>query len=292
MCIIYPLNGVTLYEMNKKPSLIINLVLLIGILGCESRFEPLEESDEVFSMFGVLDLHADTQWVRIMPIGESFISRDTAQTDVRVTLINMASGERVELNDSLFQFSDAYAWNYWTPYTLSANQEYKIIATAADGRQSSVDITIPSALPEPEVEYSTERESGAISGSSVPEDSLVLAQMKYRVQPLNCAYEATLIFSYADTLVRMPDGRYRFEFSHDRPIAEELKVPQGAYRLNMRRLIVATASEDWPNLSELTEYEVALPISESNIKNGTGLVPGISRRIIDITPPRERCYPF
>ncbi len=278
-----------LFEM-KKSLLFIIIAFCVAITSaCDSRFEPLKESDAVFSMFGVLDLHADTQWVRVMPIGESFIPRDTSQTDVSVILANMASGETVELNDSLFQFSDAYAWNYWTTYPLNPNQKYELIATTKDGRKSSAEITIPSALPEPEVEYTTERESGVISGSSVPEDSLVLAQMKYRVQP-SCAVEITIIFRYAETLTRMPDGSYDFEFLNDRPIAKELKVPQGAYRVNMRRLTIATASRDWPNLSELTEYEIPLTGMGSNVKNGTGLVPGISRRIIDITPPRERCY--
>lgn len=241
-------------------------------------------------MFGVLDLHADTQWVRIMPIGERFIARDTTQTDVRVTLTDIASGETVEMHDSLFQFSDAYAWNYWTLFKLNPNQKYELLATTKDGRQSSAEITIPSVLPEPEVEYDTERETGRISGLSAPEDSLVLAQIKYRVQP-SCAVEVTIIFTYAETLTRKPDGSYEFEFLNDRPIAQELKVPQGSYRVNMRRLTIATASQDWPNLSELTEYEIPLTGMGSNVKNGTGLVPGISRRIIDITPPRERCYP-
>lgn len=257
---------------------------------CETSFEPLKESDEVFSMLGVLDLHADTQWVRVMPIGESLLPRDTTQTDVRVTLTNMVSGETVEMHDSLFQFSDAYVWNYWTTFNLNPNQQYELVATTKDGRQSSADITIPSPLPVPVVEYDTERETGNISGLSAPEDSLVLAQMKYRVQP-SCAVEVTIIFTYADTLTRMPDGSYEFEFLNDRPIAQELKVPQGAYRVNMRRLTIATASQDWPDISELTEFEIPLTGAGSNVKNGTGLVPGISRRIIDITPPRERCYP-
>lgn len=74
--------------------------------GCEHAFEPFQENEDAdFSMFGYLDLNADTQWVRVMPVRQDlFLSPDPI--DAAVTLEHLESGQIVTLNDSLFEFVD------------------------------------------------------------------------------------------------------------------------------------------------------------------------------------------
>jgi hypothetical protein len=72
-----------------------------------------------FAIFGYLDLRADTQWVRLMPIRRNLIPTPDP-IDAIVTLEHLGTGRVVMLRDSLFAFTDGksggvgYAHNFWT----------------------------------------------------------------------------------------------------------------------------------------------------------------------------------
>lgn len=97
------------------PAIFVIFLALFGI-GCETEFDPLQERDRYpFSMYGFLDLHADTQWVRVMPVLDSLVTHNPEPIDAHVTLTREMTGETTVLDDSLFFYgSFAYAWNYRT----------------------------------------------------------------------------------------------------------------------------------------------------------------------------------
>ena len=74
--------------------------------GCEEPFEPFQESpDGAFSMFGYLNVKADTQWVRVMPVRQNLFLQPEP-IDAVVTLEHLGTGRVVTLRDSLFSFPD------------------------------------------------------------------------------------------------------------------------------------------------------------------------------------------
>ncbi|MEX2346004.1 MAG: hypothetical protein WD604_10345 [Balneolaceae bacterium] len=251
----------------------------------------MQENDKyVFTIYGVLDVHADTQWVRVMPIGEALIPTDPDPNGTVVRLARESNGETIALNDSLFRFGgDSYVWNYWTTESLQPNESYNITAETPGGKQSLSIVTLPSALSVPEVEYSEEYESIMVSGHT--EEQLVLVETRYLVQAvteMGCAPEREVVISHQEEVTNM-SGQYHLSTENWSVIAKELDVNAFNFIVNRRELIIVSAGEDWIGLSDLTEEEIFLPDKLSNVENGTGVVAGIASRKILITPRQEPC---
>jgi hypothetical protein len=155
-------------NLTALTAVVLILFTMITGTGCEQTFEPLHDNDRyAFSMYGTLDLHADSQWVRIMPVGETLLPEDPAPNVAEVNLIRELTGDSSVMEDSLFQFSNTvYVRIYSSAEALNPNEAYTITAEAADGRQSEVTVIMPSVLPLPEVEYDTGLESATVTGSS------------------------------------------------------------------------------------------------------------------------------
>lgn len=285
--------------MNRWDQFSISRMVIISIFviyasGCEESFEPLQDNDQyAFSMYGTLDIHSDTQWVRVMPVGESLIPTNPEPNGTEVTITREATGDSFVMSDSLFRFGgNAYVWNYYTTENIQPNEMYTIRSVAPDGQQSQVNVTTPSVLPVPEVEYSEEDEEGVITGSSV--EPLVTVEFRYLVQALTdmgCAPETEIILSHLNEVNVDQEGNYRISVENKSAIAGELGVSGSSFIVNKRELVVISASEDWPDISELNDEEIVLPDAVSNVENGTGVVAGIARRLIEITPRRLPCGP-
>ncbi|MBO6584496.1 MAG: hypothetical protein JJ953_00170 [Gracilimonas sp.] len=276
-----------------KNSTLLTFIILSAFFGsCENEFEPFEKTEKyVFSMNGYLDVHADTQWIRVMPIGETFLPQDSTINSNQVRLTREAPGESVVLNDSLFKFSgDTYVWNYWLPDSVIADEEYRITATDSVGKQSSVVVRTASELMVPEIEYDQDFEEISVSG--VVRDSLILLETRYIVQAfveVGCTPEREVSFSHLEAITEGSDGSFSFTSINREAIAEKLDVGPFSFQVNQRKLVLITAGEDWPDYMNFNDLEVDLPDVVSNVENGTGFVAGIARREISITDRQPPC---
>ena len=279
------------FTMKKNPVVYI-IILSVFSYSCQNEFEPFDKTDKyVFSINGYLDVHADTQWIRVMPIGETFLPQDSSINSNEVRLTREATGESVVLNDSLFKFSeDTYVWNYWLPDSVIANEEYRITATDTEGKQSSVVVRTTSELMIPEIEYDQDFEEISVSGAV--EDSLILLETRYLVQALvevGCTPEREISFSHLQDISPGANGEYSFTSTHREAIAENLDVGPFSFRVNQRKLVIITAGETWPDYMSFSDLEVDLPDVISNVENGTGFVAGIARRDTIITDRQPPC---
>lgn len=291
--------------MNKL-FITVSLLAFLAVLimsGCETTFEPMQQNDEYsFTMYGYLDVNADTQWVRTMPIGETLIPTNATHDGTEVTITREKTNELIPLNDSLFIFSDnARVWNYWASQKIYPDEEYTITAVDVDGNQSTSRITTTSAFDYPEVEYTEKAEEGIVTGSSI--DPIVTAEMIYTLQmitPMGCTPEFELTLSSMDEILRFPNGNYQFGIDNDIRIARELKILEFAYvpptfnlsdhvRVNKRVLFIATGNEDWLDIFDLSPQERRIPDVMTNVEEGTGLIVGIASRTVEISPKRAPC---
>jgi hypothetical protein len=77
------------------------------LVGCDQSFEPLHlDHDRYFSIYGVLDAAADTQWIRVMPVRDSAFTA-AGPIDALVTLKNLATGRIVVLEDQPARYTSA-----------------------------------------------------------------------------------------------------------------------------------------------------------------------------------------
>lgn len=267
------------------------MVLLIagGMVGCENSFEPFEENHGLhFTMFGALDLSADTQWVRVMPIMDSLVIRSPRPLDAEVSLTRLSDGQRTILNDSLFRFRDEfYAWNFWTTVPLQEGEEYRIEAKASDGRTSSATLTIPQNFPTPKVVYSTRNEAGRVFGSGI--DRVVVADGIYFIQTIGEEGELLrrwIHVPHAYEVDYFGDNEFQFTLNDRRTIGERLGTSANGITILEREVLVAAGTSDWPDFEGLLREEYVLPDIQSNVENGLGVVSGIVTKKF----PMESCY--
>lgn len=275
----------------KKIAQLFFIALFPFLMSCENGFTPMEKNNKyVFSMNGALDVHADTQWIRVMPIGESIIPTNQNPNGTEVSILQVKTGQSSLLNDSLFKFNDAYVWNYWSPDSILANEEYLITAIDSEGKQSSVIVNTPSALSLPQIEYSQDFETISVSGTT--QDSLILLETIYLVQPIlevGCGPEREIRISHLEDIAMEPNGYYNFTTTNREAIALELGVAPFSFIVNQRKLVLISAGETWPNYSEVSETEATLPNVVSNVANGTGFIGGVAKREVNITDPQQPC---
>lgn len=243
-------------------------------------------------MFGYLDVRADTQWIRVMPIRQDLLT-EPGPIDAVVTLENVESGRTVTLTDSLFEFPDAsvegaiYAHNFWTAERIEPGVTYRLEAVRSDGATTSAVVEMP-VDPEVVVSYD-EGPPDIIRGDTVwyRKPLRIYVRGEYRLYTDAIYTVRDLVQTpprdsvvVAQNPIRSDTGVY--EFRHPDSLWKDV--------LDLRRvqLRVGVAPVDWPYQPELSPAEAVLPGgATSNVENGFGFVGGVATWAI----PLSRCNP-
>lgn len=253
--------------------------------GCEQPFEPIQEVDgAVFSMFGYLNLKADTQWIRVMPVRESLLL-EPEPIDAVVTLEHLASGRTVTLADSLFSFpvpglgSVVYAYNFWTDEALEPGATYRLTATRSDGEATTATIVMPADL---EIEYRSGPPFGINNALLIVRaENVLFADLFYALMDGATGERAqSITLRQDDPLPGESPRTYRVYINGDELVLD------GLLDLFRREVRLTAATADWPFRPDLSDLEVSLPgTMPSNVENGFGFVGGVA----EWTIPYHRC---
>jgi len=255
----------------------------IGFTACNETFNPFQENDRyTFSIYGFLDASADTQWVRVMPVRQSFLLGPDPM-DVTVTLEHLQpGGEITVMNDSLFYYGqNAYAWNYWTTMNLQPAQTYRLSAEMADGSVSSVTVTIPKDFPDPVIEVDLEENEEYVIVTGVRN----LADVHSEHKLFHLLSDVVTLFNFKhhqDSLANFSQhDRHKILLNPGEPRDYlEIYIEENPYVVLQREVYVASAGPDWHFFPDIFEEVIQLPDGISNVENGVGYVAGIiSKRI-------------
>jgi len=269
----------------RKGLFYIGLVLCL-ITGCEQTFDPLQSNSSYnYTIYSVLDLSADTQWVRVMPVRNS-ISRDSISNDATVRLTRLRTGKVVVLEDSLFSLaSDSYAWNFWTDTPLFDNEDYLIEAVSPEGKITSARASIPPDFSQPEIYYRENTMNCYIQIDDVIENiPVVEIEYRFRIQRNTLSDWNLFSISHINDIESGRAGT-RVVIQNDiQIIADNFGIEMGQIRDISGELTVVSADSNWYSLDELG---VEIPGHTSNVRNGLGLVTGIVSKILPYRPNRE-----
>lgn len=263
--------------------------LFVVLASCDQEFRPLESNDRYFfSMYGLVDAGADTQWVRITPVREQ-IDLLTDGSDLKVTLQNLETGREVTLKDSLFT-QGRNVLNFWTDEPVLHNQTYRLKAELPSGESSEVTVTTPNEMPDPMVVIFT------VPG--LPPDYFVFVdknvnladiQVKYYVRLLASDLDVKRTFSFAyrneaEIIDDFPD-HYTVKIDPDAELEEierqVLLPPEGEIEVVYRQVYVATSAVEWnEDIETLDDVIYALPQTLLNVNNGLGYVLGVDSKYI------------
>ncbi len=262
--------------------------------GCETSFEVFGESDAYFSLFGVLDASADTQWVRVETLQDSLLT-DTKPLDAVVTMTHLASGRRVTWHDSLFHFvGGSTAHNVWTDEPVLPRETYRLEVTRSDGATSAVTVTLPDTFPDPVLNvFPFSLINLPVSGNvcartfemTIRLERFAALEITYSV-PTTRGTVRKYSVSYVLKAERVEDGAFEVAV----PWVNDLKQLAALDRdigiaellqLSAVELLVAAAGPNWPE-NALDDETVALPGAVTHVENGFGFVGGVVSKRLNI----------
>jgi hypothetical protein len=246
--------------------------------GCDRPFKPyLENTDVPFSIFGYLDLGADTQWVRVMPVRQNlFLGPEPI--DATVTL-QKVGGEPVTMHDSLFSFTDpkleatAYAHDFWTAERLEPGATYELRAVRSDGAATTARIVMPPAL---EFSLLHARDAGELrvkAAKVLAVDLIYTMGERYSTPWGDSIRPAPSVSERAPAAIPTSD-----------PATQEVgfavngaSAPGAIYDMDRAEVRVTAAGADWPYDARLSDLEATLPgLMPSNVEGGFGFVGGVA----------------
>lgn len=263
----------------------------ILIQSCEQPFEPLVENDRYhFTIHGVLDASADTQWVRVMPVRDSiFTSPKPLGADVSIT--RLSTGEKITLEDSLFELRQGYyAWNYWTDEDILPDEDYLFAAVNQEGDSSTVHIQVPPEFPPPIVIYGGNSPIGQIFIEGI--ENIAVVDIIFYFHVFSNGTSSPLIkqgYSQLDDIRESADGTqvvYAYPGEGKRRIGEQYRGGDMTVVHEKQELLIVSGGPGWPDTEGLSEPERFLPGAISNVRNGLGVLPGAVSMVL----PFKGCF--
>lgn len=262
--------------------LLLVLLAASALTGCdEAAFDPFEESDAAFSLFGYADVAADTQFIRVATLRASAYAEEPVEAVG--TLEHLETGRVAVLRDSLFRFSSgALVHNFWTAEPVEAAAAYRLTATRPDGAAASATFETPAPFPDPALESGLSPYSSpafpprAQSMTFFGIEKLADLRVTYVLE----APDLTVTVSYLDRLFRTPEGRFALGFNAYADVQRALGGAEGAACPGLRsaRVFVAATTAEWPDLLDFDAETLALPSTFSNVAGGLGYVGGVMTR--------------
>jgi hypothetical protein len=250
----------------RRAWLLLACVALL-VAGCDETVRPIRVNDEAFfSLYGYLDLNADTQWVRVMPVRQSlFLSADPI--DAVVTLEHVGSGAVVTLRDSAFSYRDqrldrvAYAHNFWTAERLDPGASYRLTATRSDGRSTTTLVVMPD---DSELIFRTDAPfRGNVHART---GRLLNAEVLYLMRDV-CS--GTDVLHPLRQTPRLNSGGF--------PVRVDSVVLACHTDYRRHELRTAIVRPDWAYAADLSDIEIAVPGRvPSGPENGVGFVGGVA----------------
>ena len=289
-------------KINKFSGSGFSILLLLSylfIMGCDDTFEPLQENDQYhFSIYGYLDVSADTQWVRVMPVRED-IYIEPKPIDAVVTLEHMESGESVVMNDSLFSFPQGYVWNFWTTTALKSSQTYRLTAVSSSGSTSYAMISLPDDFETPlvHIRFVGQERTPTLTSIYIQGVERLADIRTVFYGPMSESGETNMTdISHLKDSTRSGSGRwqvyvnpledfqYLTTFLPFKPpvLLTEYLTPISPYK---PKIYIASAGPGYHFFPSIDEKIIALPDGVSNVINGVGYVAGI----ISKTVPYKNC---
>jgi hypothetical protein len=250
------------------------LLALLLAVGCDRPFQPVPGNPrEPFWIFGYLDLRADTQWVRVMPVRQNLLT-DPDPIDALVTLEEVGSGRVLTLTDSLFRFTDerlggvAYAHNFWTTEPLQAKGKYRVRAVRSDGAESTAQVALPADL---EFSFLNLEGGGDTARLEVRAERVLLVDMIHGMRNAAGEPAGVVIRRQPATHPTGDPGIQALDVNESPPFQ------MGLVEIGRAELRIASVRSDWPFGPGLSDPDVTLPGSTaSNVENGTGFVGGVA----------------
>lgn len=285
------------------PAAIAVAVLLLAP-GCDPTVDILTPSDQYrYSLFGALNVAADTQIIRVEPLGDTTQIGAPPTLNATVLLENLDTGEQVSLRDSLATVGarDVQVHNLWTTYPISPATSYRVTVQEDGETITTATTTTPTRAP-------TLSRNGSIllpclfpttpgDQRRAPNTFVVTAQDVDRIAAADVIYPITYMssegpirtrndYSHYNTIEKVAESSFRISVFY-RQNLENLNPdpPPGPMRAcagfeeftyPYAFMAVASGGPNWPEEWRGLPFDrITSPDSFSNVQGGHGFVAGV-----------------
>lgn len=113
-------------------------VVILVVLGCESSVEPIANTGKEYSIYGSLDIDANSNYIRVYDTKKLLTPEDTKELNVNVIFTDLSNGDSYLLEDEVIKFENIYTHNYIIESPLDFDTRYKITVEDEDGFRDSL----------------------------------------------------------------------------------------------------------------------------------------------------------
>lgn len=280
--------------------------LLLLIPGCEDpTVNVLQPTDQFqFSVFGTLNVAADTQVIRVEPLDDSIQVGAPPSLDATVVLENLDTGEQIQLQDSLSTFGTEpiVVHNFWTAHSIEPSTSYRVAVRRGGDPVVTATTTTPTRPPDlaatglelpctfsddPNTQLKAQN-SFTVTAQNVDRIASVVVRYPILEWPLFTRsiphlkgverFEGRFVISvfYRPDLIRLnPDP-------NPRPGGRPGCASPSDFARPFVEVEVAAGGPDWPQWRGVPFEQIARPDTFSNVQGGHGFVGGTYSKTIDV----------
>ena len=268
------------------------------IVGCQDpTVDVLQPSpDFQFSLFGALDVAADTQVIRVEPLGDSTQIGAPEELGATVSLENLDTNEQIPLRDSLTDLGVS-VHNLWTTHPIEPATDYRVVVRSNGEPVTTATTTTPdrpptlthTAFPDtslqlpcifPENPNNERRPANTFTVTAQDVDRIAVVEAFYPL--MGAPPTAPRVFTHLDGVEQDEDLFiisifYREDLVRSNPnpppppAMRDCASPSDFAR-PFAEVIVAAGGPDWPAWQDAPLNEIARPDSFSNVEGGNGFV--------------------
>lgn len=268
--------------------------ILLAIGGCDTHVDPFVPTDEhVFSIFGVLNPAADTQFVRVEALADTVRVGSAPDLDAIVTLEHLASVRVITLQDSFMRMGagEVYVHNFWTAEPVEPGASYRLTVERSDGIASWATTTVPEAPPE--IEHDDDFVLPCEGGRSANNSFTVTFSDAEKIAAFDVIYpiedEWYRSDHFDDFFFQLSEWVGIVDYRQDLEPLSPDRFTQVCAHPPYALIAVAAGGPDWPDFMPSNSLdELARPDTFTNVVNGHGLFGGVYSDTVRIeAQPRE-----
>lgn len=262
-------------------------LLLVLFAGCDPSVSPVQaREDAQYSMFGYLDVHADSQWIRVDPLAGSDPQSFTDSLDARVVLTHVGTGESVDLENRISSSGSTRLFHlFLTTRPIQPNTRYRI-EVIEDGETATF---VETSTPGPRIRYAFDYRQSDAFGFTVGGVG-VLAGSAYVLDLTNTCNRYNPVFQYDVDLLEISQeiepGRFNLPIEYEQAVVDydqesRPEEPGRCYYLadESTTLTLTVGGSDWPEreVTAGTDFsDLIVPDAFSNVEDGRGYVGGVA----------------
>ena len=284
----------SLIRRNSPRALLAVFALFTALLtsACEESVNPILESDRNYTLWGSLDMAADTQFIRVDPIRAQLDPGTPEALRVRFTSTDMNTGDERVWSDSIVTFADgSHAHVFYEPLRVQAGHRYRIeVQPEGSDVVTSVETAIPDA-PNPVVLPENVTTSTSGGGIVVRATQAIvwegLQEAPFRVEQWYRFVESAQL-PFLD--IRVPNDptsgispddpnawRLQLNLAHDRAVLDTMINVRGAALAGLAQQVTLVDDAFLPPSGVFDPEVLAEPGTRTNVNNGFGFVGAMGR---------------